>query len=61
MNKVSLDEVMSDDPNSPFWQSIMNNPNYAKFEQDIAYIVNQSHKHGKPFRDIDTDDLDPYD
>ena len=41
MIKVSLGEVMSDDPTSPFWQSIMSNPNYSKFEQDIARILNQ--------------------
>jgi len=60
MIKVSLDEVMGDDQNSPFWKSITSNPDYPKFEQDIAYIVDQSNKHGKPFKDIDTDKLDSY-
>ena len=41
MIKVSLGEVMSDDPNSSFWQSIMSNPNYSKFVQDIDHILNQ--------------------
>lgn len=47
---------MGDDPTSPFWQSIMSNPNYSKFEQDIARILNQG-------RDIDhcTDTLEKVD
>lgn len=61
MIKVSLDEVMGDDFNSPFWKSIMSNPEYPAYEQDLAYILDQSRKHGKPFIDIDPDKRDPYD
>ena len=59
--KVSLDEVMSDDPSSPFWQHMKSSPDYGKFEQDIAYIMQQSSKHQKPFNDIDSGQLDAYD
>ena len=52
MNKVSLNDVIGDDPTSLFWQSIMSNPNYSKFEQDIARILNQGHD-----TDNDTDTL----
>lgn len=52
MNKVSLNDVMGNDLTSPFWQSIMSNPNYSKFEQDIARILNQGHD-----TDNDTDTL----
>lgn len=61
MIKVSLDEVLSDDPNSPFWQSIKSNPDYPKFEQDLEYILKQSRLHGRPFVDIDPKELDHYD
>lgn len=59
--KVSIKDVMNDDPNSPFWQTIMSNPEYAAFEQDLDYILKQSNKHGKPFKDIESEKLDPYD
>lgn len=59
--KVSLNDVLSDDMSTPFWQSIMNNPEYANCVSDIDYILNQSQKHGKEFREIDPADLDPYD
>lgn len=58
--RVTEAEVLRSDMNTPFWQSIMNNPNYAKMEQDIKYILDQSQKHGKPFRDIQSTKLDPY-
>lgn len=61
MIKVTYDDVMGDDLNSPFWKSIMSDPDYPKFEQDIAYILDQSNKHSKPFNDIDPDLIDPYD
>lgn len=64
MNKkirVTESEVLGDDMSTPFWRSILNNPDYPKMEQDIAYIIDQSRKHGKPFRDIQPDKLDPYD
>lgn len=58
--KVSLGEVMGDDPNTPFWQHIANHPDYPKFEQDIDYIMAQSRKHGVPFTSIDPSKLDSY-
>ena len=58
--KVSLGQVLSDDMTNPFWQSILSNPNYARFEQDLDHIVNQSKKHGKPYAYIDADKLTPY-
>jgi hypothetical protein len=61
MIKVSLNEVMGDDPNSPFWQYMSNNPEFKKVEQDIGYMIEQSRKHGVPFKDIDPKDLDQYD
>lgn len=58
--KVSLDEVMGDDPGAPFWQHMLNHPDYLKFTQDINYILDQSGKHGVPFNGIDSRELDPY-
>lgn len=59
--KVTLDQVLDDNLNNPFWKTIMSNPEYAALEQDLDYILNQSRKHGKSFKDIDTDKLDQYD
>lgn len=61
MKKISLDEVMNDDPNSQFWQHMSNNPQFKKFEHDLKYILDQSHKHGKSYNNIDPSKLDPYD
>jgi hypothetical protein len=55
--KVSIQQVLSDDMTNSFWSSILNNPNYARFEQEIDYIINQSQQHGKPYVDIDTEEL----
>jgi hypothetical protein len=57
LTKVSIEQVLSDDMTNPFWSSILNNPNYARFEQEIDYIINQSQQHGKPYADIHTDQL----
>jgi hypothetical protein len=51
--KVSIEQVLSDDMTNPFWCSILNNPNYARFEQEINHIIDQSQQHGKPYVDID--------
>ena len=51
--KVSIQQVLSDDMTNPFWQSILNNPNYARFEQEINHMIDQSQQHGKPYVDID--------
>ena len=55
--KVSMKQVQSDDMTNPFWSSILNNPNYARFEQEINHIIDQSQQHGKPYVDIHTDEL----
>ena len=55
--KVSMKQVLSDDMTNPFWQSILNNPNYARFEQEINHMIDQSQQHGKPYADIHTDKL----
>ena len=55
--KVSIEQVLSDDMNNPFWQSILNNPNYARFEQEIDHIIDQSQQHGKPYVDIEADNF----
>ena len=47
--KTSIKEVFSDDPNSPFWQRIRANPEYKKFEEDLAHIAGQSLKHNRPY------------
>ena len=52
--KVSIQQVLSDDMTNPFWSSILNNPNYARFEQEINHIIDQSQQHGKPYADIHT-------
>jgi hypothetical protein len=56
-NKVSLGQVLSDDMTNPFWQSILSNPNYARFEQETNHIIEQSRKHRKPYVEIGEDDL----
>lgn len=59
--KVTLDQVLDDNLNNPFWQRIMSNPEYAALEKDLDYILKQSRKHGRSFVDIDSAELDPYD
>lgn len=61
LKKVNLNQVLDDNLNNPFWKTIMSNPKYAALEQDLDYILNQSRKHGKPFKDIDPKELDYYD
>ena len=39
--KVTTSQVMSDDTTNPFWKSLGSNPNYAKYEQEIANIMDQ--------------------
>lgn len=58
--RVTEAEVLGSNMNAPFWQSILNNPNYPGMAEDIKYIIDQSSKHGRPFRDIQPDKLDPY-
>jgi hypothetical protein len=53
--KTSIKEVFGDDPNSPFWQRIRANPEYKKFEEDLAHIAGQSLKHNQPYRQIPKD------
>ena len=55
--KVSIQQVLSDDMTNPFWSSILNNPNYARFEQEINHIIDQSQQHGKPYADIDAEEF----
>lgn len=50
--KTSIKEVFSDDPNSPFWQRLKANPEYKKFEDDLAHIMEQSLKHRMPYNQI---------
>ena len=59
--KVTLNQVLDDNLNNPFWQYIMSNPEYPQLEQDLAHILGQSRKHGKPYNDIDPKELDSYD
>lgn len=59
--KAPLKDVLGDDMSKPFWQSIHNNPNWQNYERELDYILNQSLTHNKPFKDIDPEDLDPYD
>lgn len=40
-SKVTTSQVMSDDTTNPFWKSLRSNPNYAKYEQEIATIMDQ--------------------
>lgn len=42
--KVSTNQVMSEDTTNPFWNSLKNNPNYAKFEQTIAEVLDKKEK-----------------
>jgi len=60
-HKTSIREVLSDDPNSPFWQRMLNSPGYERFVEDLDYIMSQSEKHNKPFNQIDPSDLAPHD
>jgi hypothetical protein len=53
--KTTLKEVFSDDPNSPFWQRLRASPGYAKFEEDLAHIMEESIKHGMPYDSIPKD------
>ena len=55
--KVSIEQVLSDDMTNPFWSSILNNPNYARFEQEIDHIIHQSQQNGKPYVDIAAEEL----
>jgi len=55
--KTSLKEVFSDDPNSPFWQRLRANPEYKKFEEDLAHITGQSLKHNMPYDQIPKDNI----
>jgi|GEM_PF-5150655 len=55
--KTSLKEVFSDDPNSPFWQRLRANPEYKKFEEDLAHITGQSLKHNMPYDQIPKDKI----
>jgi hypothetical protein len=49
--------VLGDDPNSLFWQRIRANPEYKKFEEDLAHINEQSLKHNMPYNQIPKDKL----
>jgi hypothetical protein len=55
--KTSIKEVLGDDPNSLFWQRIRANPEYKKFEEDLAHINEQSLKHNMPYNQIPKDKL----
>ena len=55
--KTSIKEVFGDDPNSPFWQRIRANPEYKKFEEDLAHITGQSLKHNQPYNQIPKDKI----
>jgi hypothetical protein len=55
--KTSLKEVFSDDLTSPFWQRLKASPGYAKFEKDLAHIMEESLKHEKPYYQIDPKEL----
>jgi hypothetical protein len=52
VQKTSLKEIFSDDPNSPFWQRLRASPGYTKFEQDLAEIMTASIEHGVPYNQI---------
>jgi len=55
--KTSIKEVFSDDTNSPFWQRLRANPEYKKFEEDLAHITGQSLKHNRPYNQITKDKI----
>jgi len=55
--KVSIQQVLSDDMTNAFWSSILNNPNYARWEQEINHIIDQSQQHGKAYADIDAEEF----
>lgn len=42
---VSLDQVLDDDLNNPFWQSLRSTPGFAQFEQKINSILDQDTKY----------------
>jgi hypothetical protein len=52
VQKTSLKEIFSDDPNSPFWQRLRASPGYTEFEQDLANIMAASIQHGVPYNQI---------
>lgn len=60
-HKTSIQEVLSDDPDSPFWQRMVNSPDYERFVEDLDYIMSESQRLAKPFNQIDPKDLKPYD
>ena len=53
--KISLKDVFSDDPNSPFWVNLKASPGFTKFEEDLAEIMEESLKHGVPYVQIPKD------
>ena len=55
--KTSIEQVCSDDPDSPFWQRLKANPGYKKFEDDLAHIMEESFKHNMPYNQIPKDKL----
>lgn len=57
--KVNLKDVIEGDDNT-FWAHIRENPHYPDFVADVEYIIAQSEKHGVPFNEIDSNNLDPY-
>lgn len=42
---VSLDQVLDDDLNNSFWQSLRSTPGFAQFEQKINSILDQDTKY----------------
>lgn len=58
---VTIKDVLSDDPTSPFWQRMLNSPDYERFAEDLDHIISESQRLGRPFNQIDPQDLAPHD
>lgn len=41
---VTMNQVLSENTTNPFWKSLRSNPNYAKFEQTIAEVLEKKEK-----------------
>lgn len=50
--KTTLEEVFSDDMNSPFWRRIDQAARESGFYEEIDHILTQSEKYGKPYADL---------